>query len=82
MIPLLVRTRLSAIHKQVVPSTSHLSVKIRSLKNHIPYYRGISHFTPLPMGEGPGEGPLGVECGAARSGGEAGSFFSLPSLAF
>ena len=41
-----------------------------------------SHFTPLPMGEGPGEGPLGVECGAARSGGEAGSFFSLPSLAF
>ena len=41
-----------------------------------------SHFTPLPMGEGPGEGPLGVECGAGRSGGEAGSFFYFPPLLF
>ena len=56
MIPLLVRTRPSAIHKQVVPSTSHLSVKISSLENRIPYYWGISHFTPLPMGEGQGGG--------------------------
>lgn len=56
MKPLLVRTRPSAIHKQDVPSTSHLSVKISSLENRIPYYWGISHFTPLPMGEGQGGG--------------------------
>lgn len=56
MIPLLVRKCFSAIHKQVVPSTSHLSVKISSLENRIPYYWGISHFTPLPMGEGQGGG--------------------------
>jgi len=24
-----------------------------------------SHFTPLPTGEGPGEGPAGVECEAS-----------------
>ena len=56
MIPLLVRKCFSAIHKQVVPSTSHLSVKISSLENRIPFYWGISHFTPLPMGEGQGGG--------------------------
>ena len=30
-----------------------------------------SHFTPLPTGEGPGEGPAGVECEPSRFGGEA-----------
>ena len=29
-----------------------------------------SHFTPLPTGEGPGEGPAGIVCWATRFGGE------------
>ena len=30
-----------------------------------------SHTTPLPTGEGPGEGPAGIVCWATRFGGEA-----------
>ena len=33
--------------------------------------RGISVITPLPTGEGMGEGPVGVECGASCCGGGA-----------
>ena len=49
--------------------------KRRFLKRTNPFYWGISHFTPLPMGEGSGEGPLVLGVRLLF-------FFLLSSLAF
>ena len=38
---------------------------INTVNNEQQDVRGISVITPLPTGEGMGEGPVGVECGAS-----------------